>query len=86
MEAGVNMDTKLELIRILIDSLNRIRFLGGGVAASYQVIPADFNNAVGKVFVFFPNIDYLSAIFLLLQDWKWCRVSAQGLMLEITIL
>lgn len=86
MEGGVNMDTKLELIRNLIDSLNRLRFLGGGQAASYQVIPADFNNAVWKVFVFFPNIDYLSAVFLLLQDWKWCHVSAHALMLEITIL
>lgn len=81
----MNMDSKLELIRNLIDSLNRLRFLGGGQAASYKVIDGNFNNAVWKVFVFFPKIEYLSAVLLLLEDWKWCRVSAHGLMLEITI-
>lgn len=81
----MNMDTKLELIRNLIDSLNRLRFLGGGQAAAYQVVPGDFDNAVWKVFVFFPKIEYLSAVLLLLEDWKWCRVNAHALMLEITI-
>lgn len=85
MEEGVNMEVKLELIRRLIDSLNRLRFLGGGQAASFHIIPADLNNAIYRVFVSFPNIEYQSAVFLLLQDWKWCDVNALGMMLEISI-
>lgn len=79
------MKEKIELITMLIDSLNMYRYLGGGDTASYFVTPAELGEDKKKVFVYISDWQYRDAMFLLLDSWSWCETSVKESTIIVTL-